>query len=185
MPDKNAINPWTTLSGEEKYDNPWINITEYKVITPAGTNGIYGKIHYKNTGIGIIPVDGDDNIWLVGQYRYTLNEFHWEIPEGGGPVGEDTLTAAMRELKEETGITAKKWTELFRVNPSNSTSDEVCVCYLAEDLSFGDNELEDTEADLRTRKIALRDAVALVDNGEITDMVSMMGLMKMARMRGW
>jgi len=184
MPDKNAKNPWTTISGEVKYENPWIRVTEYQVLNPAGKPGIYGKIHYKNIGIGIIAIDRDDNLWLVGQYRYTLNEFHWELPEGGGPMNEDTLVAAKRELREETGITAQKWTHLVTLNPSNSTTDEVAVLYLAEDLSFGDNELEDTEADLRVKKVSLRDAVSMLDSGEITDCLTVVGLMKMARMRG-
>ena len=184
MPDKSAKNPWTTLSGEVKYENQWIKVTEYQVINPAGGKGIYGKVHYKNVGIGILPLDDHDNIWLVGQYRYTLNEFHWELPEGGGPLAEDTLEAAKRELKEETGITAKRWTRLLTVNPSNSTTDEVGVLYLAEELSLGSNELEETEADLKVRKISLREAVAMVDSGEITDCLTMLGLLKMARIRG-
>ncbi|MGC3946257.1 MAG: NUDIX hydrolase [Chryseolinea sp.] len=184
MPDKNAKNPWTTLSGEVKYENKWIRVTEYQVITPGGGAGIYGKIHYKNIGIGIIPLDENDNIWLVGQYRYTLNEFHWELPEGGGPLEENTLEAAKRELREETGITAGKWTQLLTVHPSNSTTDEVGVLFLAEDLSFGDNNLEETEADLKVRKISLREAVAMLDSGEITDCLTVLALMKMARLRG-
>jgi len=184
VPDKNAKNPWITLSGEDKYENRWIKIVEYQVINPAGGHGIYGKIHYKNVGIGIIPLDAQDNIWLVGQYRYTLNEFHWELPEGGGLLTEDTLEAAKRELKEETGMMARRWTHLLTVNPSNSTSDEVGVLYLAEDLSFGERELEETEADMKVMKIPLREAIAMVDSGEITDCLTMLGLLKMARMRG-
>lgn len=184
MPDKNAKNPWTTLSGELKYENPWIKVTEYQVINPAGGRGIYGKIHYKNYGVGVLPIDDHDNIWLVGQYRYTLNEFHWELPEGGAPLNGDVLESAKRELKEETGITAGKWTKLVTVNPSNSTTDEIGFLFLAEDLSFGENELEDTEADLKVRKIALRDAIAMLDSGEITDCLTVIGLLKIARMRG-
>lgn len=177
-------NPWTTLSGEVKYDNRWINVTEYQVINPGGGKGIYGKIHFKNKGIGVIPVDEDGNTWLVGQYRYTLNEFHWEIPEGGGPLDEFPLLAAQRELKEETGITAKKWTTLLRMNPSNSVSDEECVIYVAEDLTFGDSLLEDTEADLKVKKLPLREAIDMVMRGHIRDSMSMIGLLMLARMRG-
>jgi 8-oxo-dGTP pyrophosphatase MutT (NUDIX family) len=177
-------NPWTTLSGEVKYDNRWINVTEYQVINPAGGKGIYGKIHFKNKGIGIIPVDEEGYTWLVGQYRYTLNEFHWEIPEGGGPLDEFPLLAAQRELKEETGISAKKWTSLLRMNPSNSVSDEECVIYLAEDLEFGDSLLEDTEADLKVKRLPLKEAVDMVMRGQITDSMSMIGLLMLAKLRG-
>lgn len=177
-------NPWTTLSGEVKYDNRWINVTEYQVINPGGGKGIYGKIHFKNKGIGVIPVDEHGNTWLVGQYRYTLNEFHWEIPEGGGPLDEFPLLAAQRELKEETGITAKKWTTLLRMNPSNSVSDEECVIYVAEDLTFGESLLEDTEADLKVKKLPLQEAIDMVMRGHIRDSMSMIGLLMLARMRG-
>jgi len=184
MAQEEIKNPWTTLSGEEKYENRWIRVTEYQVINPGGGRGIYGKIHFKNKGIGIIPVDNEGNTWLVGQYRYTLNEFHWEIPEGGAPLSEDPLIAAQRELKEETGLTAKKWTRLLRMNTSNSVTDEECLIFLAEDLHQGDNELEDTEADLKVRKLPLREALDMVVRGEIADSMSMMGLLILGRMKG-
>lgn len=184
MPQEEINNPWTTLSGEDKYDNRWIRVTEYQVINPAGGKGIYGKIHFKNKGIGIIPIDEEGNTWLVGQYRYTLNEFHWEIPEGGGLLEEDPLTAAKRELKEETGLTAKKWTPLLRMNPSNSVSDEVCVVYVAEGLEAGESELEETEADMKVWKLPLKEAIEMVVRGEIADSMSMIGLLKVGRMRG-
>jgi 8-oxo-dGTP pyrophosphatase MutT (NUDIX family) len=184
MAQEEIKNPWTTLSGEDKYENRWIRVTEYQVINPGGGRGIYGKIHFKNKGIGIIPVDNEGNTWLVGQYRYTLNEFHWEIPEGGAPLNEDTLEAAKRELKEETGLTAKKWTRLLRMNTSNSVTDEECLIYLAEDLQQGESELEDTEADLKVRKVPLKEALDMVVRGEIADSMSMMGLLMLGRMKG-
>lgn len=184
MAQEEIKNPWTTLSGEDKYENRWIKVTEYQVINPGGGRGIYGKIHFKNKGIGIIPVDNEGNTWLVGQYRYTLNEFHWEIPEGGAPLNEDPLEAAKRELKEETGLTAKKWTQLLRLNTSNSVTDEECLIYLAEDLEHGESELEDTEADLKVRKVPLKEALNMVVRGEIADSMSMMGLLMLGRMKG-
>src|SRR5687768_9612123 len=117
-------NPWTTLSGEVKYDNRWISVTEYQVINPAGGKGIYGKVHFKNKAIGVVALDGDGNIFLVGQFRYALNEYSWEIPEGGGPLGEEPLDSAKRELKEETGMVANKWTLINRMHTSNSVTDE-------------------------------------------------------------
>lgn len=176
-------NPWTTLSGEEKYDNRWINVTEYQVINPSGGHGIYGKVHFKNKAVGIIPIDAEGNTWLVGQYRYTLNAFHWEIPEGGAPEGEDPLTAARRELQEETGLTARKWSVLTRLHTSNSVTDEEGIIFLAEDLEYGNANLEETEAGMKVWKLTLREAIELVHEQKITDSMSMIGLLKLARIK--
>jgi 8-oxo-dGTP pyrophosphatase MutT (NUDIX family) len=181
MSKKEIKNPWTTLSGEEKYDNPWITVTEYQVINPSGGKGIYGKVHFKNKAIGIIPVDKQGNTWLVGQYRYTLDEFHWEIPEGGGQVEKDPLESAKRELKEETGITANRWSLLVHLHTSNSVTDEEGFVFLAEDLEIGENQLEETEADLKVWKLPLKEAINMVVQGEITDSMSVMGLLMVGR----
>jgi len=183
MKENEEKRPWTTLSGEEKYDNRWIKVTEYQVINPSGGRGIYGKVHFKNKAIGIVPVDAAGNTWLVGQHRYTLDEFHWEIPEGGAPLAEQPLEAAQRELREETGLIAKSWKLLTRIHTSNSVTDEEGFIFLAEDLSQGENQLEDTEADLKVRKLPLTEAVAMVKRGEITDSMSMVGLMLAFEMR--
>lgn len=177
-------NPWTTLSGEVKYDNPWISVTEYQVINPGGGRGIYGKVHFKNKAIGIIPIDKDLNTWLVGQYRYTLNEWAWEIPEGGGPMNQTPLEAAKRELQEETGLTAKVWTQIMRLHTSNSVTDEEGFIFMAEDLEFGENEPEETEADLKVWKLPVKDALQMVIDGRITDSMSVMGLLMVARLKG-
>lgn len=184
MPKQTINNPWKTLSGEEKYDNKWIRVTEYNVINPGGKNGIYGKVHFKNKAIGVIPLDNEGNTWLVGQYRYPLNDYSWEIPEGGGPVGTDPLEAAKRELKEETGMTARRWTPLTRLHTSNSVTDEEGFLFLAEELEHGESELEETEADLKVWKLSLKEAVGMVMREEITDSMSMIGLLKVARIKG-
>ena len=184
MNEKDPKSPWTTLSGEEKYDNRWINVTEYQVINPGGGRGIYGKVHFKNKAIGIIPVDDAGNTWLVGQFRYTLNQWHWEIPEGGGPLGELPIESAKRELKEETGLTASTWTQIARLHTSNSVTDEEGFVFLAEHLTQGERQLEETEADLKVIKLPLKEAVSMVMKGEITDSMSMIGLLTLARMKG-
>jgi 8-oxo-dGTP pyrophosphatase MutT (NUDIX family) len=176
-------NPWTTLSGEEKYSNPWITVTEYQVINPGGGRGIYGKVHFRNKAIGIIPVDHELNTWLVGQYRYTLNEWSWEIPEGGGPMTQSPLDAAKRELLEETGLSASKWTQIMRLHTSNSVTDEEGFIFLAEDVVMGQSEPEETEADLKVWKLPLRDALQMVLDGQITDALSVMGLLMTARLK--
>jgi 8-oxo-dGTP pyrophosphatase MutT (NUDIX family) len=177
-------NPWTTLSGDVKYDNPWITVTEFQVINPSGGRGIYGKVHFKNKAIGIIPVDKELNTWLVGQYRYTLNAWHWEIPEGGGPLKEDPLASAQRELREETGLIAKSWSEIIHLHTSNSVTDEEGHIFLAEDLQEGSSELEATEADLKVWKLPLKEALDMVLAGKITDSMSVMAILKVARLKG-
>jgi 8-oxo-dGTP pyrophosphatase MutT (NUDIX family) len=176
-------NPWTTQSATEKYENPWIKVTEFQVINPAGKPGIYGKVHFKNKAIGIVAIDQDDNTWLVGQWRYPLNMWSWEIPEGGGPVGTDPLDAAKRELQEEAGLTANKWTLIQRVFLSNSVSDEEGFIFLAEDLKEGAHDREETEADMIVKKVSFREALAMVLDGRITDSLSIMALTKVAYMR--
>lgn len=177
-------NPWTTLSGHVKYDNPWITVTEYQVLNPSGGKGIYGKVHFKNKAIGVIPIDNELNTWLVGQYRYTLNAWHWEIPEGGGPLQEDPVDSAKRELREETGLTAASWKEIMHLHTSNSVTDEEGHIFLAEDLHEGANAPEETEADLKVWKLPFKEALQMVLDGKITDSMSVMGILKVARMKG-
>ncbi len=176
-------NPWKTLSSKEVYNNRWIQVQEHNVINPAGGEGIYGKVHFKNKAIGIIALDEYGNTWLVGQYRYTLNEYSWEIPEGGGPIGTPPLESAQRELKEETGITATQWQLIMRFHTSNSVTDEEGFVFLAEGLTHGKSKLEETEADLVVKKLPFRDAVKMVMDGDITDSLSVAGILKVARLR--
>lgn len=178
-----AGNLWTTLSSELKYSNPWISVTEFQVLNPAGKPGIYGKVHFKNKAIGVIPIDEKGNTWLVGQHRYPLDEWSWEIPEGGGPNELHVLDSAKRELKEETGLVANRWTMIQRTHLSNSVSDEEGFVFLAEDLTQLENELEETEADMKIWKLPFTDALNMVLEGKITDSLSVMGILKVARMR--
>jgi ADP-ribose pyrophosphatase len=176
-------NPWKTLSSRDVYSNKWIAVTEHDVINPAGGKGIYGKVHFKNKAIGIVPLDDHGNTWLVGQYRYTLNEYCWEIPEGGGPFEVSPLESAQRELLEETGITAKKWQQIMRIHTSNSVTDEEGFIFLAEDLTFGKSQLEDTEADLILKKLPFAEALEMIMTGKITDALSIAALLKVARLK--
>lgn len=176
-------NPWKTLKSTLIYSNPWISLEEHAVITPAGKEGIYGKVVFQNKAVGIIPVDENLNTWLIGQYRYTLNEYSWEIPMGGGPLGENPLETARRELKEETGFTAGKWTRIMQIHPSNSVSDEEGFVFLAEDLTSGETDFEETEV-LEILKLPLKEAIEKVMHGEITDAISIAGLLKAGKLLG-
>lgn len=173
-------NPWQTLSTQPVYENPWISVREDQVRNPGGGAGIYGVVSMKNKAIGIVPLDSEGNTWLVGQYRYTLNEYCWEIPMGGGPAGQDALTSAQRELREETGLLAARWTQLARLHTSNSVTDEEGFVFLAEGLTQGNTEPEETE-DLRLWKLPLAQALELVMSNRITDAISVAGLLKAER----
>lgn len=180
MADKEE-NPWQTLSVRKVYDNPWIQLNHHEVINPGGNEGIYGVVHFKNLAIAVVPLDDQLNTWLVGQYRYTLGKYSWEIPEGGCPVGTPPLQSAQRELIEETGIRARQWTKILEMHISNSVTDELGMVFVARKLEFGAAEPEDTE-ELRVRKIPFEEALNMVLKGEITDSLSMVSLMRVKLM---
>lgn len=174
-------NPWTITSHQNIYDNPWINVTEYQVINPSGNPGIYGKVHFKNRAIGIVPLDADMNTYLVGQYRFPLDEYSWELPEGGGALDKDPLEGARRELLEETGLVAHEWTEIQRMYLSNSVCDELCFLFLARNLEQHEAEPEETEQ-LQVRKLPFKEVYDMVCNGQITDSMTVAAVLRVQLM---
>lgn len=170
-------NPWQTVSETHIYENPWIQLTEFGVRNPSGNPGIYGVVHFKNVAVGVVPYEAG-YIWLVGQYRYPLKRYSWEIPEGGGAIGVDALASAKRELKEETGLTAAHYQVIVNMHLSNSVSDEVAVVFLATGLTVGEAEPEETE-ELAIQKVTLAEAYARVETGEITDSMTVATIYKL------
>lgn len=170
-------NPWKTLTSTEIYDNNWISLTEHQVINPNGGKGIYGEVHFKNFAIGILPLDNDYYTWIVGQYRFPIKAYSWEIIEGGGPINLNPVESAKRELVEESGITASRFTEIQRMHLSNSVSDELAIIYLAQDLKMGNSSPEETE-ELVIRKIHFNEAYQMVIDGQITDSMSVAAILK-------
>jgi len=171
-------NPWTTHDTRLVYDNPWIRVTESDVTNPNGGAGIYGVVHFKNRAIGVVPIDDEDHTWLVGQYRYTLATYEWEIPEGGCPEGESPEAAARRELEEETGLVADTCERLLDgVSLSNSVTNERATVFVARGLTQTTARPEETE-DLRVRRLPLAEAVDMAVRGAITDAVSVMALLR-------
>ena len=179
----NTENNWKTLTTNTVYENAWLELSHREVITPGGSNGIYGLVKFKNQAIGVLPIDDENNIYLVGQFRYAIDEYSWEIPEGGGKLGADPLIAAKRELKEETGLVANIWTSLGRIHTSNSATNEEGFLFIAEELSQEEAEPEDTEV-FQIKKISLKDAVEMVMRSEITDSLSVCAILMAARHRG-
>ncbi len=170
-------NPWVTKKTEDVYESAWIKVTKSDVINPAGNPAIYSVVHFKNLAIGILVIDKDYNIWLVGQYRYAINEYSWEIPEGGGQLDVNPVDSASRELKEEAGIVAKKYSEFMRLHLSNSATDELALVYLAIGLSFEEAEPEESEV-LQIKKLHLNEAFNWVMQGKITDAISVAAILK-------
>lgn len=168
---------WITRSSETIYDNAWISVSHHNVTAPTGKGGIYGTVHFKNTAVGIVPIDDNGFTWLVGQYRYPLEQYSWEIPEGGSPAGEDVLLTAQRELREETGITASRWTPLLELHTSNSVTDEYGVAFVAQGLELGTHEFDETEV-LQVQRLPLESAIEMALDGRITDGLAMVSLMK-------
>lgn len=173
------VGGWRQLSSKKVYDNPWLSVFHQEVKTPSGADGIYGLVHFKGTAVGVVPLDEDNNTWLVKQSRYPLNEYTWEIPEGGSAQGESTLTCAKRELEEEVGLIGNDWQELMRLHTSNSVTDEAAIVYVAKGLSTGQQKLDDTE-DIEVKKLPLEAAIAMVLSGEITDSISVAALLRLA-----
>lgn len=172
-----TANPWITKTTEIVYESPWIKVSKSDVLNPAGNPAIYSVVHFKNLAIGILAIDKEHHIWLVGQYRYPVNEYSWEIPEGGGKLDVDPVDSAARELKEEAGIVAQKYTEFMRLHLSNSATDELAITYLATGLSFEAAEPEESEV-LQIKKLHLDEAFNWVMQGKITDGISVAAILK-------
>ena len=170
---------WKKLKSKLVYDNDWMQVREDEVINPGGGTNHYGHVEFKNTAVAILPLDDEGNTWLVGQTRYTLGEYSWELPMGGAPADEDPLAAARRELQEETGLSASDWTQVLRLHPSNSITNEIGGVFQATGLTQGETNFDETE-DLTVRKIPVDEAVRMAMDGEITDAISVAALLHYA-----
>lgn len=170
---------WKKLDSTVVFDNPWMTVREDHVINPGGGENQYGYVHFKNVAVAVIPLDEDMHTWLVGQTRYTLGKYSWEVPMGGAPIADDPLESARRELREETGLSANRWSEIMRLHPSNSITDESAVVYVAQELTQGNASPEETE-NLELRRLPLSDALDMVLHGEITDAISCAALMRVS-----
>jgi 8-oxo-dGTP pyrophosphatase MutT (NUDIX family) len=174
--------PWTRRSRRTAYENAWITIWHDEVTRPDGNPGVYGVVHFANLAAGVLAIDDDDRVLLVGQHRYALDAYSWEIPEGGVPAGETALEGARRELVEETGVVAADWRELARVHLSNSVSDELAVLFLATGLTHGPATPDGTE-DLAIRWLPFDEVLAMTLDGRLTDAMTVVAVERLALQR--
>ncbi len=184
-PGHAAIGPWRRIARRVAYENFWLTVWHDDVVRPDGSPGVYGVVHFESLAAGIVTIDADDRVLLVGQHRYPLDAYSWEIPEGGVPAGEDALEGARRELREETGVVAAEWLEIGRFHLSNSVTDEAGFLYLATDLTHEAAAPEATE-ELVVRWVPFAEALAMTLDGRITDAMAIMGIQRVAldRLRG-
>lgn len=174
-----STGPWLRHHRRVAYENAWITIWHDDVTRPDGQPGVYGVVHFANLAVGVLAVDEADRVLLVGQHRYALDAYSWEIPEGGVPIGETALEGARRELREETGIEAATWHELARSHLSNSVSDELAVLYVATGLTEGDATPDGTEA-LDIRWLPFDDVLDMTLDGRITDALTVLAVQRVA-----
>lgn len=175
-------NPWKTLGSRVVYENPWISVREDDVIRPDGEPGIYGVVDTR-IATGVVALTDDEQVYLVGQYRYTTDCYSWEIPEGGTDGDELPLAAAQRELREEAGVEAEHWEQLGgEIHLSNCISSEIGFVYLARGLTVGESAPDGTE-ELAVRAVPFAEALAMVDDGTITDGISIIALLRADRQR--
>ena len=169
--------PWTSVKEEVRYETPWIRITHHDIIDPSGREGIYGTVHFKNLAIGVVPLDEDLNTWIVGQYRYPIEAYSWEIPEGGGRRDIPPIESAKRELREEAGIEADHWQEILRMDLSNSASDEHAILYVAQGLTFHRPQ-PDHDEELELKKLPFEELYGMVVRGEVLDSLTIAAVLK-------
>ncbi|MGB1091113.1 MAG: NUDIX domain-containing protein [Oceanobacter sp.] len=179
---KEARGPWLIKESRQVYDNPWIQVNHHEVITPTGKPGIYGLVSYKNRAIAVLPLANNGDTWLVGQYRFPFKEFQWELPMGGGPLDEAPEQAALRELREETGLRAERLQSLGHYCVSNCITDEVAFAYLATGLTEGETDFDDTE-ELEIQRLPFEEALAMTLDGRITDLLTVTTIQR-ARLLG-
>lgn len=174
-------NPWKIVSRAAVYENQWIRVDHHEVMGPAGGPGVYGTVHFKYHATGVVPIDEQGNVILVGQYRFPLGAYSWEIPEGGGSKEIPIIESAQRELREECGLAAKCWAEILGMDLSNSVTDERSVVFLAWELSETPAQPDETEQ-LQIARLPFWEAVDRVKRGEIRDSMSAAALLRVALM---
>lgn len=174
-------NPWRRRGTRQIYENPWFAVEEHRVLRPDGAPGIYGVVKPARLALGIVALDRAGYTYLVGQYRYPLDRYSWEIPEGGGDPRADPVAEAARELKEETGLTASDWRLIQTLHTSNCFTSETALIYLARELEPG-TPAPDASERLQVARLPFAAALELAAGGLISDAMSVAAIFRVAQL---
>jgi 8-oxo-dGTP pyrophosphatase MutT (NUDIX family) len=169
--------PWGASDERLVFESPWLSLREYQAVAPTGHPAVYGVVGFKNLAIGVLPLHEDGSVTLVGQHRFAMRRYSWEIPEGGGALDVDPLESARRELREETGLIAQDWREVLRFELSNSATDERGFGYIATGLCPGEAAPDETEV-IQVARRPFREVLDIALSGMMPDMITLAMLLR-------
>jgi 8-oxo-dGTP pyrophosphatase MutT (NUDIX family) len=170
-------NPWTVKRVTRPFENDWFAIDAHDVVRPDGVDGNYSVIRVRRLAVGVLPIDDAGHVHLVGQWRFPLGRYSWEMPEGGAEPSEDALECARRELEEETGLSAQTYQQILEMDLSNSLTDERAVLYLATKLRDGQSNPEAVEV-LQRRTAPFAEVLQRVADGRIRDSLTVAAVLR-------
>ncbi len=184
LPVPQDPNPFTVVDRKVLYDSPWIRLRLDRIEHRCGGRRDYAVCGFRRTACGVLALDEQDRVVLVGQWRYPLETYSWELPEGGGEENESPLETIRRELAEEAGLEAATWEPLAFFHTSNSSTDEETFLFLARDLmpATGGHGPEDTE-ELACRHEPFAECLERALSGEITDSLTVVALLALQARR--
>ncbi|MBL0313188.1 MAG: NUDIX hydrolase [Holophagaceae bacterium] len=176
--------PYEVLERRALYDSPWIRLREDRFRHRRGREGQYAVCGFQRSACGVLALDDEDRVVLVGQWRYPLEQYSWELPEGGGEEHESPFETIRRELAEETNLEAGSWEPLAFFHPSNSSTDEEAFLFLATELrpSNGHHQAEDDE-ELAVHREPFAQCLLRVLSGEISDGLTAMAMLSLQARR--
>ncbi len=184
LPIPASPNPYQVQERRLLFDSPWIRLREDRFTHRRGAFGRYPVCGFRRTACGVVALDDQDRVALVGQWRYPLEAYSWELPEGGGQADESPLEAIRRELEEEAGYRAGVWEPLSYFHTSNSSTDEETFLFQATHLVPlpGGHAPEDNE-ELLVHWEPFEQCLSRILRGEITDSLTVVGLLALQARR--
>lgn len=183
LPQPEQPDPYAVLERRFVYDSPWIRVREDRFNHRRGAEGRYAVCGFHRTACGVLALDDQDRVVLVGQWRYPLEAYSWEIPEGGGDAAESPFEAMQRELAEEAGLAARVWEPLACFHPSNSSTDEEAFLFLATDLLPAEGHQAEEDEELLLHREPFQDCLRRVLGGELTDSLTVVALLALQARR--